>query len=145
VDSVDIEPLCLSLCRGRVCAGDPAGIFGPAQFIPDSFHGKVAQPLWITLARLGKGDDMFGDNYRFGIPSIYRQLFQSSFERIDHDSGVCREIAVAAKVDWHLAPWALPLCSVWIKARNPASVAVERELNEKWNKVRFRHQRALRP
>jgi len=37
-------------------------IFGSAPFIPDSFHGKLTQPLWITLARLGKGDDMFGDN-----------------------------------------------------------------------------------
>jgi hypothetical protein len=116
----------------------------PAPLIPDSFHGKLTQPLWIKLARFGKGNDMFGDNSRFRVPSIYRQLFQSRFKRINHDSGVSREIAVAAKVDRHLPPSALPLCSVGIKTRNPISVAVQWECCEKWNKMRFRHQRAVR-
>jgi len=48
--------------RGELISRARAETFGPAQFVPDGFHGKVTQPLWIALACLGKGDDMFGDN-----------------------------------------------------------------------------------
>jgi hypothetical protein len=82
--------------------------------------GLLPRPVLIRLALT-----------TFGPSCLGRQVANNQFNGTNRLAAGWQEAIVSKRIDgtYRSGP-----CSVWIKVRNPASVAMQRERSEKWNR-----------